>query len=300
MGLFERFNAPPREDITEAPPQRGLRRFFFLLKNHFWKLIALNALFLLFSWPVITIPAAICGMDRVCVKLVREGNVFLWDEFWKEFKSQLINSLPIGLLYGVELAASYYCMSLSISTGGLFGVLFSAAGIILLLVPVIGGSYTFVMLALLKLTNGQVLRNAAALVGLEVKKSLIILGLSVIWAVFVLLLFPYSLLVIPLFYFAPLSLAVVNIANEAIQTHIVAPFEAAQAVEAGAAADAAAACEASANAADAAAADVAAADAAAADAAADAAAADAAAANAAAAAKAVAGAAAGGGPGAGG
>ena len=263
MGLFERLNRAPKEDITEAPPENGVRRFFFLLKTHFWKIITLNMLFVAFSLPVVTLPAALCGMNRVCVKLVREGNCFLWHDFWKEFKSEIIKSLPIGLLYLLELAAAYYSLSLSVSNGGVYGVIFGAVGILLLLVVTVGGGYVFAMLAMVQLTNRQILRNAAALAGLEMKKSLAILGLSILFAAIGLLLYPYSTLIMPFFYFSVHALAVITVANGAIQKHIVAPFEAAQAEEAGAAADAAAAFGACAAAANAAAANAAAANAAA-------------------------------------
>lgn len=231
MSIFNKREKIPAQDMTQAPPEQGARRFFFLLKNHFWKIVALNALFLLFSLPLITMPAALCGMNRVCVKLVREGNCFLWYEFWKEFKAELWKSLPFGILYGAELFLGYYCLSLCISNGGMAGLLFGALGTILLLVATVGGGYVFVMLAMVSLSNRDILKNALALSGLEIKKTLGIVGLALLFAAFLLLLYPTSLIALPVFFFAPHALAVTNIVNEAVQKHIVDPYEAAHSGE---------------------------------------------------------------------
>ncbi len=86
----------PGKGVTELPPEKGVRRYFFLLSIHFSKLCGLNLLFVLFSIPIITMPAALCGMNRVLILLVREGNCYLWDDFIKEFKASFFKSLPFG------------------------------------------------------------------------------------------------------------------------------------------------------------------------------------------------------------
>jgi hypothetical protein len=93
MSLFSGKMRGPAVDAP-PPPKGGVRRVWFLLKTHFGKFLSLNVLFLAFCVPVVTIPAAIAASDRVCLVLWREGNCFLWEEFWGEFKSELFNSLP--------------------------------------------------------------------------------------------------------------------------------------------------------------------------------------------------------------
>ena len=89
-----------REGRGLPAPREGARRFFYLFWNHAWKLIRLNLLFLACCIPVVTMPAALCAMDRALIVLVREGNVLLWEEFRDEFKKDFWRSLPLGLLFG--------------------------------------------------------------------------------------------------------------------------------------------------------------------------------------------------------
>jgi uncharacterized membrane protein YesL len=65
-----------------------------------WKLVALNLMFLAFSIPVVTMPASLCGMNRVLIKLWREGNCFLWSDFWDEFKANILKPCRLGLYAG--------------------------------------------------------------------------------------------------------------------------------------------------------------------------------------------------------
>lgn len=67
-------------------PEGGIQRYALLLTTHFRTLVGLNLLFVLFSLPVITLPAALCAMNRVCMLLIRKGCCFLWQDFRQEFR----------------------------------------------------------------------------------------------------------------------------------------------------------------------------------------------------------------------
>jgi hypothetical protein len=75
-----------REGAGRPAPASGWSRVGAMGLTHFWKLIRANLLFVLFSLPIVTLPAALTALDRVCVVIYRKGNIFLWEEFWKEFK----------------------------------------------------------------------------------------------------------------------------------------------------------------------------------------------------------------------
>ncbi|MCL2694998.1 MAG: DUF624 domain-containing protein [Clostridiales bacterium] len=97
MALFDKLRGKhflPGPGVTEPPPARGLKRFGFVLSNHFAKLVYLSVLALLFSLPVFTAPAALCGLTAVCENLVRDGHTFLWDDFWQAFKKGFVRALP--------------------------------------------------------------------------------------------------------------------------------------------------------------------------------------------------------------
>ena len=107
-----------REGRGLPAPREGARRFFYLFWNHAWKLIRLNLLFLACCIPVVTMPAALCAMDRALIVLVREGNVLLWEEFRDEFKKDFWRSLPLGLLFGGLLFLGYFIgVALGLVTG---------------------------------------------------------------------------------------------------------------------------------------------------------------------------------------
>ena len=146
-GYISKKRFAPGPGVTQPPPEKGIARFWFLLSTHFWKLIELNLLFFLFSLPVVTIPAAYCGMNRVLMKLVREGNCFLWHEFSKEFKANFLKSLPFGILTAFLLFASYYALSWSLSAGGTgFGIVLIIIGVFLLGTAILFSGYVFVLL----------------------------------------------------------------------------------------------------------------------------------------------------------
>ena len=100
MALFDSFrggmfrNGP---GVNGPPPSEGWPRWRFLFKTDFGKLVTLSLMTVLFSLPLVTAPAALCGMERVISQLWREGNTFLWQDFFEGFKGGL-RRIPAGLL----------------------------------------------------------------------------------------------------------------------------------------------------------------------------------------------------------
>lgn len=226
--LFGKRFEPSKEDAL-PPPQGGAGLYFYLLGTHFWKFVALNLLFVLFSIPVVTMPAALCGMNRVCIRLIVDGNCFLWYDFTKEFRESFRKGLLIGLISLAVLAAGYYLVSLGISNGqSIYGIIFLAVGIFMLIGGALLGSWTFVMIAMLPLNIRNLLKNARAMVGLEGKRDLAILAVQTACAALTLLLFPFSLIPVSLFLLSLVQYTICFIVNSAVQARIIAPFEAAR------------------------------------------------------------------------
>lgn len=228
-GFWEELGAKrfaPGKGVAEPPPQGGWRRFFFVLGTHFWKLISLNLLFLAFSIPVITIPAALCGMNRVLIKLYRDGNCFVWDAFFKEFRANLWKAIPFGLTCALSLGASYYFLSLgaSISQSGV-EVITTALGMLLLLFAVLFSGYVFVFLPTLDLKNGQITRNALIFMVTEWRTNLLILGIAALTTGFTISLFPLSLLTLSLGSISFMQYVICVAVNSPLQKRIIAPFE---------------------------------------------------------------------------
>jgi hypothetical protein len=216
-----------KEGAGLPAPAAGSKRYFYLLKTHPWKLIRLNLLFCLLFLPLVTAPAALCGINRVFIKLIREGHCFLWTDFAAEFKSSFLKSLPFGLLFGGGLFTGWYLLSLGLTNGEtVFGLLFSALGIFVVLLTLLLGGWTFVLIAMLPLKNRDIFRNVRALATLEKGRSVAILGLAIAPPILSILLFPISLPALLFFFIALSQYTISFLVNDAAQTHIIQPWEA--------------------------------------------------------------------------
>jgi uncharacterized membrane protein YesL len=220
--LIKRKRFAPGKGVTELPPEKGAKRFFFLLTTHPWKLVTLNLVFLMFSIPVVTIPAAFCGLSRVLIKLVREGNCFLWSDFWQEFKSSFFKAMPFGLLVAFLLFDSYYALSISTSGGG---ILPGALGLFLLGMAVLFGSYAFVLLPSLDLKGRYITKNTFILMMTEWKTNLAILGTALALGALIAAIFPYSTILMLFISFSLMQLVICTAVNGPLQRRIIAPYE---------------------------------------------------------------------------
>ena len=228
INLFDKIKEKrfaPGEGVFEPIPEQGIKRFIFLLRTHFWKLISLNLLTVLFSIPIITIPAALCGMNRVLIKLTVEGNCFLWTEFIQEFKANLFKGLPFGLFAAFTLFDAYYFFSLSISTqNGKINIFMAAVGFLFLVFTILFFSYVFVLLPAIDLKNRHIARNAFILMLTEWKINMIILGSVTITAVSVTIGFPYTIFFLTVISISFMQFIICSAINEPLQRRIVKPY----------------------------------------------------------------------------
>lgn len=226
MGTLEKFGLRRylREGVDAPVPDGGIKKYLFLLTTHFWKLVGVNLLFLAFSLPVITLPAALCALNRVCVKLIRDGNCFVWQEFVEEFKSSLWRAMPLGLLFGGALFVAYYLLSLGASNAqNVYGMFFSGVGLFIAAIALLLGCWTFVLVAMQPLKNGDILRNARILALLEGKRDLGILGVLFAGIFVMLWLFPLSLGLAALLLIALLQFTLCFLVNTAVEERIIKP-----------------------------------------------------------------------------
>lgn len=208
-------------------PERGAARFFAVFFSHFWKLICVNILFVVFSLPVVTMPASLCAMNRVLIKLVREGNVMLWQEFRDEFKADLLSSILPGFLFGMPIFSGYFFIRLALANAEYAGMrlTFWSLGICLLLFSICIGEYYFVMKAELDLSGKDLLKNAVLLSLATPLPSLLSFAVAVIFMLVSAALMPVSILLI-FFAFPVLAQYIVCfILNNVIQEKIITPYE---------------------------------------------------------------------------
>ncbi len=228
MGFFDQLQrrrfAPPKEDMLEAPPSGGAKRFWFLLGAHFGKLIRLNLLFLAFCIPVLTIPAAVCGMNRVLIKLVREGNCYLWSDFFEEFKSSFWKSLPFGAVSAFLTLDAFFALTMS-AEDPTYSMLLTVAGLLLGGVAALFSGYAFVLLSALSLKNRYIARNTFILMMSEWKTDLVLLAVAFLTIFIAIGLFPFGVIALVIFWFALAQLVVCISVNEPLQRRIIGPYE---------------------------------------------------------------------------
>lgn len=218
----------PGPGVTKPTPKKGVKRFFFIFYNHFWKLITLNLLFLAFCIPVVTIPAALCGANRVLILLVQEGNCFLWRDFIKEFKSSFFKSLPFGLLYAFLLLDSVYALGISMTrdnvniwTATVAFLLFGAATLFF--------SYVFVFIPSLPLKNKHIAKNAFIFMLTEWKTNLILLASTIALIALLMILVSYIFIIafvlLIFIYFTFGQLIICVAIDSPMQKRIIKPYE---------------------------------------------------------------------------
>ena len=223
--LIKKKRFAPGKGVTELPPEKGLKGFLFLLSTHFWKLVTLNLLFLVFSIPVVTMPAALCGMNRVLIKLIRDGNCFLWAEFIKEFKANLFKALPFGILSAFLLFDAYYLLSLGISASVGFDVFWGTLGFICLGFEILFSSYVYAFLPALSLANRYIAKNAFIFMMTEWKANLLILGCVLVMLLITLALFPYTIFFLVFITISLTQMVVCTAVNHPLQRRIIGPYE---------------------------------------------------------------------------
>ncbi|MDR1272774.1 MAG: DUF624 domain-containing protein [Clostridiales Family XIII bacterium] len=216
-----------REGEGSPPPDSGLRLFGYLVATHPGKFVATNLLFILFSLPVFTIPAALCGLNRVLVKLILDGNVFLWAEFIREFKGSFRKGLLLGLIFGGGIFVAWYLLSLGVTNGEtLYALIFSASGVSVLIAVTVLGGWTFVLLPMLPLGCAGILKNALALSGLAMWRSVAMCVILIGSGLFAIWLLPFSLIVTVFVQIAFTQYAVCFLTTGAVRQYIVEPWEA--------------------------------------------------------------------------
>lgn len=168
------------------PEETGWKRYSLLLKRHYRKLFQVELLVLLSALPVVTLPAGIAGANRVFIKLIREGNVLVWQE-WKEgFLNSLRESIVLGAFYCLLLFwGSWMTWSSALTLRCL--------GLLVIFGSLLWATSTFYLLAVQELTWGKLLKNGCILLFLGIRETGLVSLLLLIELAGGVLLFPYSL-----------------------------------------------------------------------------------------------------------
>lgn len=214
----------PGPGVEGPPPQKGVKLFGFVLLTHFWKLVQLNLLFVLFCLPVVTIPAACAGMSRVIMRLLRDGHCFLWTDFISELKASFFKALFPGFVFFLlGIGAYMICNSLHTDTNDLIDTFGYAFMILSFSILFVAGCYAFPMIAYVNITSDAVLKNAFIFAFTGMRRNLLLVlcaGSVILLSVYFL---PFTLPLFILIIFAFNQFIVCALVIKPIEKYVVKP-----------------------------------------------------------------------------
>ena len=189
MGLLGKYYDQTREGKGVSKNDRrdkGLFNFFDVYTTNFWKLTLLGLIWMLFSIPVVTMPAATCAFVYIIRNMVRRKGVFLWSDFVDTFTKYFWRSLPLGIADLVVYALSFIALRWYGIMGGLiiyegvfaqpsffyllgFGVVFAFAAIYTMM-----RMYTYMQLVSFDFGYVKMFKNAFYLTCLGFLRNLLV------------------------------------------------------------------------------------------------------------------------------
>lgn len=175
MGLFSNYNtAGP--GIPKMPQEKkGFFKFMEVFGRHFWDLVFLNLLYIVFCIPIVTIGPATAGLIKVARNYSQERSCFMFHDFWKAFKSNFKQSFVIGLVdiflvyWTIVMISFYYSFSLQYEIGKVLLVV----AISLMLIIFLMHFYIYLLIVSTNLKMKQILKNAFLLTSVGLKATLI-------------------------------------------------------------------------------------------------------------------------------
>lgn len=199
MGWYQAlYEGNGRGEGPSGPRPEGLRLLAQILRWHWWTLVKANILFCLFCLPVVTIPAAVKALTRVCVFLLRGEPLDLWPDWWGAFRQNFLRTTGAGALMAVTLGASGFGVAFYGRGMAESGLLAAPALILVVLMAVLVMSLfsLFPLLEFSELGLREAVRSALLLVLVRLPQNLAALALLVVLAAAYVLAFPYSTFVL--------------------------------------------------------------------------------------------------------
>lgn len=199
MGWYQvLYEGSGRGERQSGPRPKGLRLLAYILRWHWWTLVKANILFCLFCLPVVTIPAALKAMTRVCVLLLRGEPLDLWPDWWGAFRRNFLRTTAAGAAIALVLGAAGVGVGFygkGMAENGLLAapaLLLTAA----MAVVVMSLFSLFPLLEFSELRLGEAVRSAMLLVLVRLPQNFAVLALLAVLVIAYLLAYPYSTFVL--------------------------------------------------------------------------------------------------------
>lgn len=199
MGWYQvLYEGSGRGNRQSGPRPKGLRLLAYILRWHWWTLVKANILFCLFCLPVVTIPAALKAMTRVCVLLLRGEPLDLWPDWWRAFRRNFLRTTAAGAAIALVLGAAGVGVGFygkGMAENGLLAapaLLLTAA----MAVVVMSLFSLFPLLEFSDLRLGEAVRSSMLLVLVRLPQNFAVLALLAVLVIAYLLAYPYSTFVL--------------------------------------------------------------------------------------------------------
>jgi uncharacterized membrane protein YesL len=222
FGFFD-YGKSGKGIAKDAPQKKPFFKFWEIFSRKFWKFFYINALYLFFCLPVVTIGPATVAMSQVMRKFTLEQPIFIFDEFKTSFKRNFKQGFIVGIFDVIFIASFVYAffhymgdsdfislasVSVMVATGSFITMMHF---------------YIYPQIACLSLSLKQIIRNSMILTVYGIKRNIVTLFFTVL-IVGAMILFPVSLIALPVIPFAWLNFLMVFNAYPIITKHIITPF----------------------------------------------------------------------------
>lgn len=262
MGIFFKDYVSAGSGIAKnAPKKKGAALFFDILGRKFWKLLALNFIYMLFFTPLlfilisvtvfknsyeafriafiilllvfaVFIGPATAGMTKVIKAFVIEKHTFIWRDFWGAFKENFKNAAIIGFVDCVIFASAFSSLqvypAMAIQTGSKIMYVPMVIAFSLFIVILIMNYYIFPMMIATTLSLKNLLKNSFALAFVALKQNFLIFIISLLilalMGVLLFFVFPVFMLLLPFFPAAFLRFISCFICYPVIQKYVINPY----------------------------------------------------------------------------
>lgn len=208
MGFFSPNFQHEGPGISKCETQKyGVILFFQLLIEKFWILIKLNFLFILFSIPIITIPASIGAMTCITMNLIQRKHVFLLNDFIDKFKENFKQStycfiITFTFLFLISFSLIlYYILG---SQNQIFLILFFISIPIFILCN-IAFIYIYPLITTVNLPIHSIIKDSFFLSIVCLKSSILVFIILSFIFVISLITFPISFLFLLILFFSLIS-----------------------------------------------------------------------------------------------
>lgn len=163
MNWLWRFSTKTGPGIPkDAPPKQGFALLVDVVARNWWELIQLNLLVILFSLPLVTIPAALAAATRISVLMLEDRNVYLGRDFLEAFRRRFWRATALGAISAAAAGLAGYAafIFLQASTANLLLALPLTVSVSTAVFALIAASYAVVLAAMSDRPLTAVLRLA--------------------------------------------------------------------------------------------------------------------------------------------